>query len=119
MINLAQSAIGIKGLGQAISSQGRSGFETNVITKLDNIESKLGNNNTPSMPVEQPPLAPVGNLGGNLGQPDPVAPEIQNIGDDSLTPVGSGINTVGGDMGPIADTSINEPYQIPQSRSFI
>ena len=44
MINLAQSALGIGSIGRSISSQGRSGFETNVITKLDNIENKLGGN---------------------------------------------------------------------------
>jgi hypothetical protein len=92
MINLAQATMGVKGIGQAVSSEGRSGFETNVITKLDNIESKLGNNNTPSMPVEQPPLAPVGNLGGNLGQPDPVVPEIQNAGGGDVTPMDGGFD---------------------------
>ena len=62
------------------------------------------------MPVEQPPAMPVGNLGGNLAQPDPILPEpvipqTQNAG--------------GGGMDPIADATVNEPYQMPQSRSFI
>ena len=96
----------------SISGQGRSGFETNVITKLDNIENKLGGNDSGAMPVEQPPAMPVGNLGGNLAQPDPVLPEIQNAGGGGLAPVGGG-------MDPIADATVNEPYQMPQSRSFI
>jgi len=71
------------------------------------------------MPVEQPPMMPVGNLGGNLAQPDPVIPEVQNAGGGGLAPVGGGINPIGGGMDPIADATVNEPYQMPQSRSFI
>ena len=120
MINAATAALGIGSIGRAISSQGRSGFETNVITKLDSIENKLGGNNSGSMPVEQPPAMPVGNLGGNLAQPDPVIPEIQNAGGGGLAPVGGLLGTaIGGGMDPIADATVNEPYQMPQSRSFI
>tara|TARA_B100001175_G_scaffold118935_1_gene101081 strand:+ start:2521 stop:2880 length:360 start_codon:yes stop_codon:yes gene_type:complete len=92
MINLAQSALGIGSIGRSISSQGRSGFETNVITKLDSIENKLGGNDSGAMPVEQPPAMPVGNLGGNLAQPDPVLPEIQNTGGGDVTPMEGGFD---------------------------
>jgi hypothetical protein len=118
MINAAQLALGATGGGPGImagiSSQGRSGFQSNVMTKLDSIESKLsgGGGGGGAMPVEQPPMMPVGNLGGNLAQPDPVLPEIQNAGGGGLAPIGGGID-------PIADATVNEPYQMPQSRSFI
>ena len=126
MINAAQLALGATGGGSGImagiSSQGRSGFQSNVMTKLDSIESKLsGGGGGGAMPVEQPPMMPVGNLGGNLAQPDigdgggllgKLQPEIQNAGGGGLAPVGGG-------MDPIADATVNEPYQMPQSRSFI
>ena len=45
------------------------------MTKLDSIESKLSSGGGGgAMPVEQPPVLPPGNLGGNLAQPDPVMP---------------------------------------------
>ena len=127
MINAAQLALGAMGGGPGImagiSSQGRSGFQSNVMTKLDSIESKLSGEGGGggAMPVEQPPMMPVGNLGGNLAQPDigdgggllgKLQPEIQNAGGGGLAPVGGG-------MDPIADATVNEPYQMPQGRSFI
>ena len=127
MINAAQLALGATGGGPGImagiSSQGRSGFQSNVMTKLDSIESKLSGEGGGggAMPVEQPPMMPVGNLGGNLAQPDigdgggllgKLQPEIQNAGGGGLAPVGGG-------MDPIADATVNEPYQMPQGRSFI
>ncbi len=121
MINPVQAAVGASGIMAGISSQARSGFQSNVITKLDSIESKLSGSGGGggAMPVEQPPMMPVGNLGGNLAQPDPVIPEVQNAGGGGLAPVGGGINPIGGGMDPIADATVNEPYQMPQSRSFI
>ena len=125
MINAAQLALGATGGGSGImagiSSQGRSGFQSNVMTKLDSIESKLsGGGGGGAMPVEQPPMMPVGNLGGNLAQPDPVLPEIQNAGGGGLAQIGGALGTaIGGGMDPIADATVNEPYQMPQSRSFI
>ena len=78
MINPIQAAVGASGIMAGISSQGRSGFQSNVMTKLDSIESKLSSGGGGgAMPVEQPPVLPPGNLGGNLAQPDPVMPEIQ------------------------------------------
>lgn len=119
MINPVQAAVGASGIMAGISSQARSGFQSNVMTKLDSIESKLSGSGGGggAMPVEQPPMMPVGNLGGNLAQPDPVLqepviPQTQNAGGGGLAPVGGGMN-------PIADASVNEPYQMPQSRSFI
>ena len=112
MINMAQAALGISGIGNSISGQGRSGFE-GINLKLDQIiEMQNKNSGGGAMPVEQPPAMPVGNLGGNLAQPDPVIPQTQNAGGGGLAPVGGGMN-------PIADASVNEPYQMPQSRSFI
>ena len=120
MINPIQAAIGASGIAAGISSQGRSGFQSNVMTKLDSIESKLsGSGSGGAMPVEQPPMMPVGNLGGNLAQPDPVMPEIQNAGGGGLAPVGGGMDPIGGGMDPIADATVNEPYQMPQGRSYI
>ena len=121
MINPIQAAVGASGIMAGISSQGRSGFQSNVMTKLDSIESKLssGGGGGGAMPVEQPPVLPPGNLGGNLAQPDPVMPEIQNAGGGGLAPVDGGMNPIGGGMDPIADATVNEPYQMPQSRSFI
>ena len=79
------------------SSQGRSGFETNVITKLDNIENKLGGNNGGAMPVEQPPMMPVGNLAGNIPSqdpvlPEPVIPEMQYAGGGGRAPMNDNFN---------------------------
>ena len=120
MINAAQAALGISGIGNSISGQGRSGFE-GINLKLDQIiEMQNKNSGGSAMPVEQPPAMPVGNLGGNLAQPDPVIPEIQNAGGGGLAPVGGLLGTaMAGGMDPIADASVNEPYQMPQSRSFI
>ena len=120
MINPIQAAVGASGIMAGISSQGRSGFQSNVMTKLDSIESKLSSGGGGgAMPVEQPPVLPPGNLGGNLAQPDPVMPEIQkNAGGGGLGP-SFGMDPIGGGMDPIADATVNEPYQMPQSRSFI
>ena len=74
-----------------ISSQGRSGFQSNVMTKLDSIESKLssgGGGGGGAMPVEQPPVLPPGNLGGNLAQPDPVAGPAGGVGNLDYLPGG-------------------------------
>jgi len=124
IFNSIASAIGAGGhnsITAGISSQGRSGFQSNVMTKLDSIESKLsGGGSGGAMPVEQPPMMPVGNLGGNLAQPDPVIPETQNAGGGGLAPDSGAFGTgIGGGIDPIADATINEPYQMPQSRSFI
>ena len=122
MINPIQAAIGASGIAAGISSHARSGFQSNVMTKLDSIESKLSGSGGGggAMPVEQPPVLPPGNLGGNLAQPDPVMPEVQNAGGGGLAPVGGVFGTaIGGGMDPIADATVNEPYQMPQSRSFI
>ena len=83
MINPIQAAIGASGIAAGISSQGRSGVQSNVMTKLDSIESKL------------------------------------SAGGGGLAPVGGGMDPIGGGMDPIADATVNEPYQMPQSRSFI
>jgi len=118
MINAAQAALGISGIGNSISGQGRSGFE-GINLKLDQL-IEMQNKGGGAMPVEQPPVLPPGNLGGNLAQPDPVMPEVQNAGGGGLAPVGGVLGTaIGGGMDPIADATINEPYQMPQSRSFI
>ena len=115
MINPIQAAVGI---GNSISGQGRSGFE-GINLKLDQL-IEMQNKGGGAMPVEQPPVLPPGNLGGNLAQPDPVMPEIQNAGGGGLAPVGGVLGTaIGGGMDPIADATVNEPYQMPQSRSFI
>jgi len=127
MINIGQGLLGLGSMKDpnfiaGISSQGRSGFQSNVMTKLDSIESKLSGSGSGggAMPVEQPPMMPVGNLGGNLAQPDPVLPEIQNAGGGGLAQIGGALGTaIGGGMDPIADATVNEPYQMPQSRSFI
>jgi hypothetical protein len=117
MINIGQGLLGLDFSKAGISSQGRSGFQSNVMTKLDSIESKLsgGGGGGGAMPVEQPPMMPV----GNLAQPDPVLPEIQNAGGGGLAPVGGGMDPIGGGMDPIADATVNEPYQMPRGRSFI
>ena len=118
MINAAQAALGISGIGNSISGQGRSGFQ-GINLKLDQL-IEMQNKGGGAMPVEQPPVLPPGNLGGNLAQPDPVMPEVQNAGGGGLAPVGGVLGTaIGGGMDPIADATVNEPYQIPQSRSFI
>jgi hypothetical protein len=118
MINAAQAALGISGIGNSISGQGRSGFE-GINLKLDQL-IEMQNKGGGAMPVEQPPVLPPGNLGGNLAQPDPVMPEVQNAGGGGLAPVGGVLGTaIGGGMDPIADATVNEPYQMPQSRSFI
>ena len=120
--SMAGAVGGASGIMAGISSQGRSGFQSNVMTKLDSIESKLssgGGGGGGAMPVEQPPVLPPGNLGGNLAQPDPVMPEVQNAGGGGLAPVGGGMDPIGGGMDPIADATVNEPYQMPQTRSFI
>jgi|TARA_R110002060_G_scaffold70996_1_gene79584 hypothetical protein len=119
MINAAQAALGISGIGEigrSISGQGRSGFE-GINLKLDQL-IEMQNKGGGAMPVEQPPVLPPGNLGGNLAQPDPVMPEIQNAGGGGLGP-SFGMDPIGGGMDPIADATVNEPYQMPQSRSFI
>ena len=72
-----------------------------------------------AMPVEQPPMMPVGNLGGNLAQPDPVLPEIQNAGGGGLAHNRWCVRNCNRWIDPIADATVNEPYQMPQSRSFI
>ena len=79
------------------SGQGRSGFETNVITKLDNIENKLGGNNGGAMPVEQPPMMPAGNLAGSVPSqdpvlPDPAIPEMQYAGGGGRAPMDGNFN---------------------------
>ena len=118
MINAAQAALGISGIGNSISGQGRSGFE-GINLKLDQL-IEMQNKGGGAMPVEQPPVLPPGNLGGNLAQPDPVMPEVQNAGGGGLAPVGGVFGTaIGGGMDPIADATVNEPYQMPQGRSYI
>ena len=108
-----------------ISSQGRSGFQSNVMTKLDSIESKLssGGGGGGAMPVEQPPVLPPGNLGGNLAQPDPVAGDAGGAGGVGFAglplPGGRPEIGMGGDMDPIADANVNEQFQMPQGRSYI
>ena len=119
---------GASGIMAGISSQGRSGFQSNVMTKLDSIESKLssGGGGGGAMPVEQPPVLPPGNLGGNLAQPDPV-----EGGSGALPLSGNGIGALpggrpeismdpmGGGADPILQAGINEQFQMPQSRSYI
>jgi hypothetical protein len=119
----AAGAIGSgAGIMAGISSQGRSGFQSNVMTKLDSIESKLssGGGGGGAMPVEQPPVLPPGNLGGNLAQPDPVAGDAGGAGFAGLPlPGGRPEIGMGGDMDPIADANVNEQFQMPQGRSYI
>jgi|TARA_R110000824_G_scaffold6410_1_gene29711 hypothetical protein len=119
----AAGAIGSgAGIMAGISSQGRSGFQSNVMTKLDSIESKLssGGGGGGAMPVEQPPVLPPGNLGGNLAQPDPVAGDAGGVGFAGLPlPGGRPEIGMGGDMDPIADANVNEQFQMPQGRSYI
>tara|TARA_R110002060_G_scaffold71013_1_gene79605 strand:- start:124 stop:522 length:399 start_codon:yes stop_codon:yes gene_type:complete len=116
---------GASGIMAGISSQGRSGFQSNVMTKLDSIESKLssGGGGGGAMPVEQPPVLPPGNLGGNLAQPDPVAGGTGGVGFAGLPLPGGrpeiGINPADGGMDPIADANVNEQFQMPQGRSYI
>jgi len=122
MINPIQAAVGASGIMAGISSQGRSGFQSNVMTKLDSIESKLssGGGGGGAMPVEQPPVLPPGNLGGNLAQPDPVAGDAGGVGFAGLPlPGGRPEIGMGGDMDPIADANVNEQFQMPQGRSYI
>ena len=112
---------GASGIMAGISSQGRSGFQSNVMTKLDSIESKLSSGGGGgAMPVEQPPVLPPGNLGGNLAQPDPVAGDAGGVGFAGLPlPGGRPEIGMGGDMDPIADANVNEQFQMPQGRSYI
>ena len=124
MINAAQAALGISGIGNSISGQGRSGFE-GINLKLDQL-IEMQNKGGGAMPVEQPPVLPPGNLGGNLAQPDPVeggggALPLSGNGIDALSggrpeismgPTGEGMN-------PIAGANVNEQLQMPQGRSYI
>jgi len=129
LVQASQAAISGGGVMAGISSQGRSGFQSNVMTRLDSIESKLsggGGGGGGAMPVEQPPVLPPGNLGGNLAQPDPVeggggALPLSGNGIDALSggrpeismgPTGEGMN-------PIAGANVNEQLQMPQGRSYI
>ena len=99
---------------QALSGQSRSGFETNVISKLDNIESKLGG--TGGMPSPEIPITPVQ---GNLAQPSPVgdtsviptSPDVQYAG-------GGGRPPVGGNFDPIAEQTANQMYGDEFERSM-
>tara|TARA_R110000824_G_scaffold2520_1_gene11607 strand:+ start:2559 stop:2945 length:387 start_codon:yes stop_codon:yes gene_type:complete len=71
MINAAQAALGIGSIGRSISGQGRSGFE-GINLKLDQIiEMQKGTNGSGggAMPIEQPPIAPVGNLAATSAVP--------------------------------------------------
>ena len=121
--SMAGAAVGASGIMAGISSQGRSGFQSNVMTKLDSIESKLssGGGGGGAMPVEQPPVLPPGNLGGNLAQPDSVSgPLIDGMKPE--LPGGRpeiGMSPIGGGMDPIADATVNEQFQMPQGRSYI
>jgi len=133
--SMAGAAVGASGIMAGISSQGRSGFQSNVMTKLDSIESKLssGGGGGGAMPVEQPPVLPPGNLGGNLAQPDSVAGDAGGTGgvgfaglplpggrpETGINPGGGGLAPVGGGMDPIADATVNEQFQMPQGRSYI
>jgi len=124
MINAAQAALGISGIGNSISGQGRSGFE-GINLKLDQL-IEMQNKGGGAMPVEQPPVLPPGNLGGNLAQPDPV-----EGGSGALPLSGNGIGALpggrpeismdpmGGGADPILQAGINERFQMPQSRSYI
>ena len=114
-----KAGLGIGSIGNSISGQGRSGFE-GINLKLDQIiEMQNKNSGGGTMPVEQPPVLPPGNLGGNLAQPDPVMPEIQNAGGGGLSSAFGGMDPIGGGIDPIADATVNEPYQMPQGRSYI
>ena len=118
MINAAQAALGISGIGNSISGQGRSGFE-GINLKLDQL-IEMQNKGGGAMPVEQPPVLPPGNLGGNLAQPDPVAGDAGGAGFAGLPlPGGRPEIGMGGDMDPIADANVNEQFQMPQGRSYI
>ena len=121
LVQASQAAISGGGIMAGISSQGRSGFQSNVMTRLDSIESKLsGGGGGGAMPVEQPPVLPPGNLGGNLAQPDPVAGDAGGVGFAGLPlPGGRPEIGMGGDMDPIADANVNEQFQMPQGRSYI
>ena len=122
MINPIQAAVGASGIMAGISSQGRSGFQSNVMTKLDSIESKLSGSGGDggTMPIEQPPVLPPGNLGGNLAQPDSIAGDAGGVGFAGLPlPGGRPEIGMGGGMDPIADANVNEQFQMPQGRSYI
>jgi hypothetical protein len=100
MINLTHSALGASGIMAGISSQARSGFQSNVMTKLDSIESKLSGSGGGggAMPVEQPPMMPVGNLAGSVPSqdpvlPDPAIPEMQYAGGGGRAPIDGNFNT--------------------------
>ena len=133
MINAAQAALGISGIGRSAiggasgiigglmgggSSQGRSGF-AGINQKLDQLIEMQNGGGGGAAPISPSPL-PVGNLAGPSGGVgvDPMGggpvpmPDIQNAGGGGLAPVGGG-------MDPIADATVNEPYQMPQGRSFI
>jgi len=100
MINVAQAAMGREsGIMAGISNQGRSGFAADPLIPPP---VPIGNLAGPSGPVGVDPIG---------GEPVPM-PDIQNAGGDGLAPVDGGVN-------PIADATANEPYQIPQGRSFI
>ena len=115
MINPIQAAVGI---GNSISGQGRSGFE-GINLKLDQL-IEMQNKGGGAMPVEQPPVLPPGNLGGNLAQPDPVEGDSGGAGFAGLPlPGGRPEIGMGGDMDPIADANVNEQFQMPQGRSYI
>jgi hypothetical protein len=123
LVQASQAAISGGGIMAGISSQGRSGFQSNVMTRLDSIESKLsggGGGGGGAMPVEQPPVLPPGNLGGNLAQPAPVEGDAGGAGFAGLPlPGGRPEIGMGGDMDPIADANVNEQFQMPQGRSYI
>tara|TARA_R110000751_G_scaffold305854_1_gene423145 strand:- start:474 stop:908 length:435 start_codon:yes stop_codon:yes gene_type:complete len=95
----AQAAIANNGslagaIGGAISGQGRSGFETNVITKLDNIESQLGSGGG-GIPTQSGDAT--GAIAPALGQVGAVG----NLAATSAIPTG----------GPLADTNATELSQ--------
>jgi hypothetical protein len=120
LVQASQAAISGGGIMAGISSQGRSGFQSNVMTRLDSIESKLSGGGGGAMPVEQPPVLPPGNLGGNLAQPDPVEGDAGGAGFAGLPlPGGRPEIGMGGNMDPIADANVNEQFQMPQGRSYI
>ena len=93
-------------------------FETDVIGKLNTIESKLGG--TSSIPSPEIPVAPIeGNLGATLAPPSPV-------GDTSAVPTsldiqhagGGGRPPVGGNFDPRAEQTANQMYGDEFERSM-
>jgi hypothetical protein len=120
LVQASQAAISGGGIMAGISSQGRSGFQSNVMTRLDSKLSGGGGGGGGAMPVEQPPVLPPGNLGGNLAQPDPVEGDAGGAGFAGLPlPGGRPEIGMGGNMDPIADANVNEQFQMPQGRSYI